>query len=113
MMIIILMSTFHKSVLICIPIFFCARGKLWNGKVLICMFAAVIMALVSPIYNLVFDLNSVQTRQCASEIKFYGGLYDSQWANVKHIEDALVNICAGLHLTENRAKEMLSDDYEL
>lgn len=70
-------------------------------------------AKITRAYNLIFDLNSVQTRQCASEIKFYGGLYDSQWANVKHIEDALVNICAGLHLTENRAKEMLSDDYEL
>ena len=70
-------------------------------------------AKITRAYNLIFDLNSVQTRQCASEIKFYGGLYDSQWANVKHIEDTLVNICAGLHLTENRAKEMLSDDYEL
>lgn len=70
-------------------------------------------AKITRAYNLIFDLNSVQTRQCASEIKFYGNLYDKQWANVKHIEDALVNICASLHLTENRAKEMLSDDYEL
>lgn len=52
--VIVLMSTFHRSVLICIPIFFCARGKLFNKKVLMCMIIAIIMTLVSPVYKLIF-----------------------------------------------------------
>ena len=52
---IIMMATFHKSVLICIPLFFCARGKILNKKVLLCILAAIIMTVVSPIYNLLFN----------------------------------------------------------
>ena len=52
---IVMMSSFHKSVLICIPLFFCARGKLLNKKILLCILAAIIMTVVSPIYNLLFN----------------------------------------------------------
>lgn len=52
---IILMSSFHKSVLICIPLFFCSRGKLLNKKVTLCIAVAIVMILVSPIYNLLFN----------------------------------------------------------
>lgn len=52
---ILLMALFHKSVLICIPIFFCTRGKLWNKKVIVCIGTALVMIFVSPIYNLIFN----------------------------------------------------------
>lgn len=52
---IILIATFHRSVLICIPLFFCARGKLLNKKVMFCIVIAVVMTVVSPIYNLLFE----------------------------------------------------------
>ncbi|RHV70464.1 MULTISPECIES: EpsG family protein [Clostridia] len=51
---IIIMASFHKSVLICIPLFLCARGKLLNKKVLFCIIAAISMAVISPIYNWLF-----------------------------------------------------------
>lgn len=49
------MASFHKSVLICIPLFFCARGKLGNKKVITCIVAAVVMIVISPIYNFIFN----------------------------------------------------------
>ena len=52
---ILLMASFHKSVLICIPLFFCARGKLGNKKVITCIVAAVVMIVISPIYNFIFN----------------------------------------------------------
>lgn len=52
---ILLMASFHKSVLICIPLFFCARGKLGNKKVTACIIAAVVMIVISPIYNFIFS----------------------------------------------------------
>lgn len=53
---ILMMASFHRSVLICVPMFFCARGKLYNKKVMICIGIAVVMTLVSPLYNLVFNI---------------------------------------------------------
>ena len=52
---ILLMASFHKSVLICIPLFFCARGKLGNKKVTACIIAAAVMIVISPIYNFIFS----------------------------------------------------------
>ena len=52
---ILLMSTFHKSILICIPLFFCADGKLFNKKVMTCIFGAISMAVVTPFYNFLFN----------------------------------------------------------
>lgn len=43
---ILLMSTFHKSVLICIPIYFAARGKPFNGYVKIGMLFSAILFLI-------------------------------------------------------------------
>lgn len=43
---ILLMSTFHKSVLICIPIYFAARGKPFNGYIKIGMLFSAILFLI-------------------------------------------------------------------
>lgn len=52
---IILMSTFHQSVLICIPLFLCARGKLLNKKIVTCVLIALVMAVVPPVYKFFFE----------------------------------------------------------
>lgn len=52
---IVLMASFHKSVLICVPLFFCARGKLFNKKIITCIVVAILMFFISPVYNFVFD----------------------------------------------------------
>lgn len=53
---ILLMATFHRSVLICVPMFFLARGKLLNKKVMICIGVAALMVLFPPMYNLFFGV---------------------------------------------------------
>ena len=50
----LLLTTFHKSILICIPMFLWARGKLLNKKILLCIICAILMVLIPPVYNLFF-----------------------------------------------------------
>ena len=53
---VLLMSTFHRSVLVCIPMFFLARGKLLNRKVIICIGIATLMVLVPSVYTFFFGI---------------------------------------------------------
>lgn len=54
--VILLMMTVHKSAVICIPIFFCARGKLFNRKILTIAVISLFMFFVPSVYNFIFDM---------------------------------------------------------
>lgn len=54
--VILLMMTVHKSAVICIPIFFCARGRLFNKTVLMVAFISLFMFFVPSVYNFIFEI---------------------------------------------------------
>lgn len=68
---------------------------------------------INKAYYAIKDMESAQTKQCAYDIVRQGKAYDAQWENINHIRAELLNICTILQTTENNAKKILDEAYEL
>lgn len=72
----IALSSFHKSILICIPVFLVARGELLNKGIVLCVLSALAMVAVPSLYHLVFSflLRSSEYSDYISESASMGGM---------------------------------------
>lgn len=72
----LVLSTFHKSILICIPVFMLARGNLFNKGILVCVLGALTMLVVPSVYNFVFGvlLGTTEYSDYIAESASMGGM---------------------------------------
>lgn len=68
---------------------------------------------INKAYYAIVLMKNAQIRQCASDIVQQGKAYDAQWENINHIRAEILNICTILQTTENNAKKILDEAYEL